>query len=55
MDPMERKNYYIIEGLFGDSLFAKKDISKGDLISYYSGFWYRRDDIIWENMTDSEQ
>ena len=52
---MERKNWYVREGPFGDSLFAKRDFSKGELIGYYTGFWYVENEINWSNMTDSEQ
>ena len=54
-DPLERKNLYIKTGPFGDSLFAKSDISSGDLVAYINGFWYDRDEINWSNMTVSEQ
>ena len=54
-DPLQRKNIYIKTGPFGDSLFAKRDFSNGDLIAYYSGFWYETEEVNWENMTESEQ
>ena len=54
-DPLQRKNIYIKTGPFGDSLFAKRDFSNGDLITYYSGFWYETEEVNWENMTESEQ
>ena len=54
-DPLEQKTYYLREGDFGDSLFAKKDFVKGDLISYYNGIWYKKDNVNWDNMTDDEQ
>ena len=54
-DPLERKNLYIKTGPFGDTLFAKRDISRGDLVAYLNGFWYEKDEINWSNMTISEQ
>ena len=54
-DPLQRKNIYIKTGPFGDSLFAKRDISRGDLVAYLNGFWYEKDEINWSNMTISEQ
>ena len=40
MDPFERKNIFIADGKKEDGLFAKKDITKGDILVYYSG-------LIW--------
>ena len=54
-DPLEQKSYYLRVGDFGDSLFAKKDFVKGDLISYYNGIWYKKDTVNWDNMTVDEQ
>ena len=54
-DPLERKNLYIKTGPFGDTLFARRDISRGDVVAYLNGFWYEKDEINWSNMTISEQ
>ena len=54
-DPLEIKNLYIKTGPFGDTLFAKRDMSRGDLVAYLNGFWYEKDEINWSNMTISEQ
>ena len=37
MDPYERKMIYIHDGVKDDGMFAKRNISKGDLLAYYSG------------------
>ena len=37
MDPLERKNIFISDGKKEDGVFARKDITDGDLLAYYSG------------------
>merc|ERR1712110_21506 len=37
MDPYERKMIYIDDGVKDDGMFARRNISKGDLLAYYSG------------------
>ena len=42
MDPFEKTNIYLDVGEFGDSVFAKKNFSEGDLIMYYSGILHNK-------------
>ena len=42
MDPFEQGNIYLSVGEFGDSIFAKKNFSQGDLIMYYSGILHNK-------------
>ena len=37
MDPYSKKNIYIAKGEIDDGVFAKRNISKGELVLYYSG------------------
>ena len=37
LDPFDRSNIYIKTGEMGDGIFAKKNITNGDIIAYYSG------------------
>ena len=37
MDPLERQNIFIQDGKKDDGVFARKNMSKGDFIMYYSG------------------
>ena len=37
MDPLERKNIFISDGKKEDGVFARRHITAGDLIAYYSG------------------
>ena len=46
MDPYEKKNVYIGNGKKDDGVFAKRDISKGELVLYYSG-------LIWNTTEQS--
>ena len=46
MDPYEKKNVYIKELKWGgDSLFAKRDIEKNDLVSYYGGILWNETEL----------
>ena len=57
---MEKKSCYVKDGPFGESLFAKKDFARGDIISYYNGLWLKEEDVTWgkikswKNMTSNE-
>ena len=42
MDPYEKRNVYIGDGTKDDGVFAKRNITKGELVLYYSG-------LIWNN------
>jgi hypothetical protein len=42
MDPFEQTNVYLNVGEFGDTMFAKKNFSEGDLILYYSGLLHNK-------------
>ena len=57
MDPLERKNIYISDGEEGDGVFAKIDISQGDVIMYYSGIrWNKTELPLWtRNQTLDER
>ena len=45
MDPYERKNIYIDKGVMDDGVFAKRNMSKHDLITYYGGMIIKSTDI----------
>ena len=48
MDPYERKNIYVSDGEEGDGVFARKNISKGEVIMYYSGLrWNKTQIALW--------
>ena len=48
MDPYERKNIYISDGEEGDGVFAKANISKGEVIMYYSGIHWNKTELpLW--------
>ena len=50
MDPFEKRHVYIKTNNIGDSVFAKKNIIKGDIIAYYSGLlWNFRKDPLLRN------
>ena len=56
MDPFEQGNVYIREGTFGDGVFAKKNLSEGDIILYYSGLLHNKTegDFFAKNLTEQE-
>ena len=55
VDPHDRKNAIIKKGSFGDTVFARRDLKKGDIIMYYSGMLYENKDINWGNFTEQEK
>ena len=57
MDPYERKNIYISDGEEGDGVFARRNIPKGEVISYYSGIRWNKTEIpLWsKNQTVDER
>ena len=57
MDPYTRKNIFISEGEEGDGVFAKRDISQGEVIMYYSGIrWNKTDLPLWsKNQTKEDR
>ena len=59
VDPYERKNIYVDNGIKEDGIFAKKDIEKDHLIAYYSGlsidYLKHRAPICSMNLTKEER
>ena len=57
MDPYTRKNIYISKGEEGDGVFARRNISQGEVIMYYSGIrWNKTDMPLWsKNQTKEER
>ena len=57
MDPYTRKNIYISEGKEGDGVFARRNISQGEVIMYYSGLrWNKTEMPFWsKNQTKEER
>ena len=57
MDPYTRKNIYISEGKEGDGVFARRNISQGEVIMYYSGIrWNKTEMPLWsKNQTKDER
>ena len=55
MDPYERQNIYSRAGPFGDGIFAKKNISEGDLIMYYSGLTHNKTEGTYFNYQNTSR
>ena len=57
MDPYTRKNIFISEGEEGDGVFAKRNISQGEVIMYYSGIrWNKTEFPLWsKNQTKEDR
>ena len=48
MDPYTKNLIYIGDGVSDDGVFAKRDIEKGELVSYYSGlFWNNTEQALF--------
>ena len=48
MDPFTKRNVFIGDGVMNDGVFAKRDISKGEVILYFSGlFWNETDQALF--------
>ena len=55
MDPFERKNVFIADGKKEDGVFAKKNITKGDIFVYYSGIILNQTELpLWSSNTTWE-
>ena len=55
MDSLERRNIYIREGPWGDSVFAKRDFVSDEIVAYYSGLLWSPQDLFPLNLTLEER
>ena len=54
LDPFERKSVYVEDSTLpdaGEGLFARRPISKGQLISYFSGWRTKLSSLVFSNMS----
>ena len=56
MDPYERKNIYIGDGIKQDGVFTKRNISKGEVVVYVSGLlWNTTEQALFTMFTHKNQ